>query len=163
MPATMTIYAFEAQETWLPSVIGMICSAVELDDEDTLLLHFGATQTAPDGQLEAERTISLAGVWRVERADEVRAASGDNEDDASRENLKPLVGTLLQRVQVSHPGFDLTLELSEGHVVRCFPCDSGEFAEEVEGDEEAIIAWWVDGIGIPDDWEEPNDAFFEET
>jgi len=158
----MTIYAFEAQETWLPTAIGMICSAVELDEEGSLLLHFGETQTSPEGHLEAERTIALAGVWRVERADEVRAASGDSDDELSREQLKPLVGALLQRVQVSHPGFDLTLELSEEHVVRGFPCDSREFAEEVAGDEEAVIAWWVDGIGIPDDWETPNDAFFEE-
>lgn len=93
----------------------------------------------------------------------MRAASGDADDPAGRDNLEPLVGQLLQRVQVSHPGFDLALFLGEGHVVRCFPCDSREFAEELDDDELAFASWWVDGVGVPDDWEEPHEAFFTET
>lgn len=93
----------------------------------------------------------------------MRAACGDADDPAGRDNLEPLVGQLLQRVQVSHPGFDLALFLGEGHVVRCFPCDSREFAEELEDDEIAFASWWVDGVGVPDDWEAPNEAFYLET
>jgi hypothetical protein len=141
----------------------LTCAAVELDDDATLLLHFGTTQPAPDGRLDAERTIALAGVWRVERGDEVRTASGDADEPAGRDNLEPLVGQLLQRVQVSHPGFDLALFLGEDHVVRCFPCDSREFAEDPENGETAFASWWVDGVGVPDDWEAPNEAFFTES
>lgn len=158
----MTIYAFEAQESWLPTVIGMPCSAVEFDEDEGLLtLLFGRVNERGD-VLEADRAVSLTGVWRVERGDEIIAASGDLEDPGRSERLQYLDGNNLIQADVSRPGFDLALHLSGGYVVRCFPCDSLQYSEDPPEGEEIFVAWWVDGVGVPDDWEEPNAAFYEE-
>ena len=77
--------------------------------------------------------------------------------------LNRLLGSKLVRAEVSHPGFDLSLVLSDEFTVRCFPCDSLQHAEDPPEEREVFVAWWVDGIGIPDDWEEPNEAFFDES
>lgn len=160
----MTIYAFEAQETWLPTVIGMPCSAVEFDEEEGLLtLLFGQVQDLENGMLEADRAISVTGVWRVERDEEIIAGSGDLEDPGRAERLQGIVDKNLIQADVSHPGFDLALHLSGGYVVRCFPCDSLQYSEDPPEDEDVFVAWWVDGVGVPDDWEEPNEAFYEES
>ena len=152
----MTIYAFEAQETWLPTVVGLPCGAIEVDGE-TLRLHFGTTRTAADGVIEAERTISLHGVWRVERAESVVAGSGDHQGRDTQELLSFLHSTSLERFEVGQPGFDLDLYFSGQITVRCFPCDSAEFAEDMDEDDDFLISWWIDGDGVSDDWEEPYD------
>lgn len=159
----MTIYAFEAQESWLPTAIGMPCTAVEFDEEDGLLtLLFGDVQELGEGLVEADRAISLTGVWRVERGGEILAASGDVEDATRTERLQFLVGNRLIQADVSHPGFDLALHMGGNYVVRCFPCDSLQYSEDPPEEEEIFVAWWVDGVGVPDDWEQPNEAFYEE-
>lgn len=159
----MTIWAFEAQESWLPAAIGMTCSAIELDEEEGLLsLLFGELFQGPDGTVEAERSISMLGVWRVEHADEIVAASGDVGDSEREARLTRLVGKSLIQVEVSRPGFDLALVFAEDLTARCFPCDSIQYLEEPSEEGEVLVAWWVDGVGIPSDWEEPNEAFFEE-
>lgn len=160
----MTIWAFEAQESWLPAAIGMTCSAIELDEDEGLLsLHFGELFKGPGDLIEAERTISMLGVWRVEHGDEIVAASGDVGDSERKSRLGRLVGKSLIRVEVSRPGFDLALVFAEGLTARCFPCDSTQYLEEPpEDDDEMFVAWWIDGVGIPSDWEEPNEAFFAE-
>jgi hypothetical protein len=160
----MTIWAFEAQESWLPAAIGMPCSAVEIDEDEGLLsLLFGETFQGPAGALEAERVVSMLGVWRVEHGDEIIAASGDVDDSERRARLARLAGKTLIRVEVSRPGFDLALVFSEQLTARCFPCDSIQYEEDPPEDDEVFVAWWVDGIGIPSDWEEANEAFFEEA
>lgn len=159
----MTIYAFEAQESWLPTVIGMTCSAVEMEEDAGLLtLLFGQVEEIADDELEADRAISLAGVWRVEQGEEIIAASGDAEDEGRQERANRLVGARLVRLDVSHPGFDLALHLTDGLTVRCFPCDSLQYSEDPPENEDIFVSWWVDGAGVPDDWEEPNAAFYEE-
>ncbi|CAN5618103.1 hypothetical protein BH23CHL2_BH23CHL2_24860 [soil metagenome] len=157
----MTIYAFEAQESWLPTVIGMSCTAIDYDYEaNALTLSFNrAGYGAESGSLEAERMISLSGVWRLEQEDEVLAASGDVEDPERQAHLERLTGRELVRVDVSHPGYDLVLHLTGPYIVRCFPCDSLQFGEDPP-DDDVYVSWWVDGVGVPQDWEEPNEAFF---
>ena len=155
----MTIYAFEAQETWLPTVTGLTCTSVDVDDA-LLQIHFGTLRVGDDGIIDAQRTISLYGVWRVERGEEIVAASGDQHDHDVATALAILEGATLEGFTVSHPGFDLELTFSGGIVARSFPCNSAEFAEDVpdDADEEAfLISWWVDGEGVADDWEEPYD------
>ena len=154
----MTIYAFEAQETWLPTVTGLTCNAVEVDEE-TLRLHFGSTRIAADGITDAERTIAMHGVWRVERGEEIVAGSGDLDGRAAQSRLSFLSGSTLERFEVSQPGFDLDLYFSGDVTVRCFPCDSQEYAEDedIEEDDDVLVSWWVDGEGVSDDWEEPYD------
>ncbi len=151
----MTIYAFEAQESWLPTVVGSICRAVEIDDE-TLHLHFGTTQPDEDGVLTAERSISMHGVWRVEKEGDVVAGSGDLDVADIVSRLAVLSGAGLERYEISRPGFDLDLYFTGQLIVRAFPCDSREYAEDDDIDAEAdlTVSWWVDGDGIPDDWEE---------
>lgn len=159
----MTIFAFEAQESWLPTIIGMPCTAIEFDENDMLLtLLFGEVKDTPDGTLEAERAISMTGVWRVEHGEEIIAGSGDLEDPDRSQRLERMQNATLTRVDVSHPGFDLALHFSNGVVVRCFPCDSLQYSEDPPEGEDIFVAWWVDGVGVPDDWEEPNEAFYEE-
>jgi hypothetical protein len=159
----MTIYAFEAQESWLPTVIGMSCTAVEFDYEaNTLTLaFFKAEFDVETTSNEPQRMITLSGVWRIEQEDEVLAASGDVDDPERDAHLDRLVGRELVRVDVSRPGFDLALHLTGPYLVRCFPCDSQQFQDDPD-DEGVFINWWVDGIDVPDDWEEPNEAFFGE-
>jgi hypothetical protein len=154
----MTIYAFEAQESWLQTVAGQICSAVEVE-EATLHLHFGATQPDEDGMLAAERTISMHGVWRIERAEEIVAGSGDLESASAASRLAFITGTTLERFEVSQPGFDLDLFFNGRIVVRSFPCNSHEYAQddEIEDDADITVSWWIDGAGVPDDWEEHYD------
>jgi len=160
----MTIYAFEAQESWLPTAIGMSCSAVEFDyAANTLTLSFyrddfGTATTS----LEPQRMISITGVWRVEQEDEVLAASGDVNDPEREAHLDRLIGRELVRADVSHPGYDLALHLTGPYIVRCFPCDALQFGDD-PADGEVFVTWWVDGFGVPEDWEEPNEAFFAET
>lgn len=157
----MTIYAFEAQESWLPTVIGMSCTAIDYDYEaNALTLSFNrAGYGVESGSLESERMISLAGVWRLEQEDEVLAASGDVEDPERQAHLERLTGRELVRVDVSHPGYDLALHLTGPYVVRCFPCDSLQFGEDPP-DDDVYVSWWVDGVGVPQDWEEPNEAIY---
>ncbi len=159
----MTIYAFEAQESWLPTAIGMSCSAVEFDYENnTLTLAFYLSDFSHDtASMEPQRLISLAGVWRVEQDDDILAASGDVDDPERGAHLDRLVGRELVRADVSHPGYDLALHLTGPYIVRCFPCDALQFGDDPPGDD-VFVTWWVDGIGVPEDWEEPNDAFFAE-
>lgn len=154
----MTIFAFEAQESWLQTVTGMICSAVEVAD-GTLHLHFGATQRDEDGMLEADRTISMHGVWRVERAGRIVLASGDLGPGDDESKLMFITGTPLEGFEVSQPGYDLDLFLGSGVIVRSFPCNTREYAgdDEIDDDTDLTVTWWVDGLNIPDDWEEPYD------
>ena len=153
----MTIYAFEAQESWLPTVAGRVCSAVEVEDA-TLHLHFGSTQPDADGMLSAERTVSMHGVWRVEKTEEIVAGSGDMENTDVASRLAFIIGTTLERFEVSQPGFDLDLNFSGQIIVRSFPCNSREYVEEDDiADDDITVSWWVDGIGVPDDWEELYD------
>lgn len=154
----MTIYAFEAQESWLQTVAGRVCSAVEVE-EATLHLHFGATQPDADGMLSAERTVSMHGVWRVEKAEEIVAGSGDLENTDAASRLAFMIGTTLERFEVSQPSFDLDLYFSDQIVVRSFPCNSREYAEDddITDDADITVSWWIDGVGVPDDWEEHYD------
>jgi hypothetical protein len=158
----MTIYAFEAQESWLPTAIGMSCSSITFDGESstlTLTLYTATYDAEPDS-VEPERAISLSGVWRIEQEDEILAASGDLNDPDRNSHLDRLVGRELVRADVSHPGYDLALHFTGPYIVRCFPCDAMQFGEDPPANDEVFVSWWVDGIGVPEDWEEPNEAFF---
>lgn len=151
----MTLLAYEAQESWLPVITGMTCSAI-LVEEDSLLLHFGP---APDSDIR--RTIVLHGTWRAERGNAVIAGSGDIDPDAIPDDLQQLVGNTLERTAVDHPGFELALYFSNGCTLRSFPCDSNQFAAELaddEDDEYLPVSWWVEGDDIPVDWEAFHDA-----
>jgi len=149
----VTIYAYEAQESWLPTVAGLVCSEVEIGDA-LLHIHFGTARKDNQGITEADRTISMHGVWRVEHGDVIVAASGDLDAGISLDLLK---GKSLERFDVSQPGFDLDLYFAGGITVRSFPCDSTEYAEDIAEDTDFPISWWVDGDGVPDDWEEMYD------
>jgi hypothetical protein len=154
----MTLAAFEAQASWLPLVVGMRCSAVESDGERLLSLLFGElSEDEEDGHLVGERTISLEGAWRVEHGNEVTVGSSDP-DEEREPYLQDLVGRTLERVDIARPGYDLTLGFHDAYVVRCFPIDSLEHADEVEDPEDIEVSWWVTGTGIPDDWETANTA-----
>lgn len=145
----MTLLAYEAQESWLPTVAGMTCNGLQIDD-DLLLIHFGP----PD------RTITLHGTWRAERGDEVIAGSGDVDPDDIPEALQRLVGSTLQRTEVDRPGFDLTLHFNGGLTIRCFPCNSTQFAaDSPEDDDDYLpVSWWIEGEDVPPDWETFNDT-----
>jgi hypothetical protein len=153
----MTIYAYEAQTSWLPTALNRSCSVVEFDEDGLLNIHFGETQLDEEGYLEAERTISILGTWRLESGPVVAAASGDLDDPARVTNLDRLVGQTLVEAVAEPPGYDLTLTFSNELVVRCFPCAAVEFTEDIDDDDEAVISWWLDGVDMPDDWEEPNE------
>ena len=160
----MTIFAFEAQESWLPTVIGMSCNAIEFESDDAVLsLAFYRPEFGVETEsTEPERIVSVSGVWRIEQEDEVLAASGDVVDPDRQSHLDRLIGRELVRVDVSHPGYDLALHLTGPYVVRCFPCDTTQFLEDPVEDG-IYVSWWVEGVGIPADWEEPNEAFFAES
>ncbi len=158
----MTIYAFEAQESWLPTAIGMTCSSITFDKESstlTLTLYTARYDSEPDF-VEPERAISMSGVWRIEQEDDILAASGDINDPDRDDHMDRLVGRELVRADVSHPGYDLTLHFTGPYLVRCFPCDSMQFSEDPPGNDDIFVSWWVDGVGVPGDWEEPNEAYF---
>jgi hypothetical protein len=158
----MTIYAFEAQESWLPTAIGMTCSSISFDEESSTLsltLYTALYDIEPDA-VEPERAISMSGVWRIEQEDEILAASGDLNDPERDVRMDRLVGRELVRADVSHPGYDLSLHFTGPYILRCFPCDSMQFGEDPPDSGEVFVSWWVDGIGVPEDWEEPNEAFF---
>lgn len=120
-----------------------------------LSIHFGEYTEAVDGEVLAERTITVEGAWRVESPSEVIAGSADP-DDERLEFLEALVGKTLESVEVTRPGYDLTLSFQDGYVVHCFPVDSLEYVDEVEEPEDIEVSWWVTGAGIPDDWESAN-------
>jgi hypothetical protein len=151
----VTIAAFEAQASWLPLVVGMRCSGVQSDGEQLLSLLFGELNEAPDGHIEGEMTISLEGAWRVEHGNEVIVGSKDP-DDEREPFLQELVDRTLERFDIARPGYDLTLIFHDAYVIRCFPIDSLEHAEEIEDPDDVEVSWWVTGTGIPDDWETPN-------
>lgn len=148
----MTIAAFEAQATWVTLVVGMQCAAVSSDGAAMLSLHFGDVSESFDGEIDAEKTITVEGAWRIERGSEIVAGSADPDDERA-EALSTLVGVSLERFEVARPGYDLSLYLSEDIIVRCFPVDSMEYAEAVEDPEDVEVSWWVTGKGIADDWE----------
>jgi hypothetical protein len=152
----VTIRAFEAQASWLPTVVGLTCDAVRSDGETLVSLYFGELREVGEDEPEAERIISISGAWRIEQGEQVLAGA-DDPDDEREEYIQELVGRELERYEVSRPGYDLALFLSEGIVVRCFPIDSLEYATEVDDPEEVEISWWVDGDGVPDDWETGRD------
>lgn len=148
----MTIAAFEAQASWLPSVVGMRCGLVRQDDETLISLYFGEITETPADEPEAERVISFDGAWRLEQGAGILAGSDDPPDERE-EFLDELEDKTLERFEVSRPGFDLTLIFSDGYVVRCFPTDSLEYAEEVDHPDDTEVSWWVSGGDVPDDWE----------
>src|SRR4051794_6587645 len=148
----MTVKAFEAQLTWLPTVAGLRCAAIETNGEQMLSLYFGETSDTDEGEIEAERTITMEGAWRVERGIEVIAGSMDP-DDEREPYIEELIGKTLERFDVIRPGYDLILYFQDGYVTRCFPIDSLEYAEDVEDEEDVEVSWWVTGRGVPDDWE----------
>jgi hypothetical protein len=149
----MTIAAFEAQASWLPTVVGLRCAAVRTDGEQLVSLYFGELRDVGDElELDAERVITLDGAWRLEQGDSIIAASEDP-DDEREEFLNELVGKELARFEVTRPGYDLALYFEDGLLVRCFPIDSLEYADDIEDPDDAEISWWVDGDGVPDDWE----------
>lgn len=151
----MTLKAFEAQASWLPTVVGKRCSVVRTDGERLLSLHFGEFSESFDGDIDAERTITMEGAWRVERINEVIAGAADPDDERA-DFLQELVGKTLERIDVSRPGYDVSLHLQDGLTIRCFPIDSLEYADEVEVAEDVEVSWFVTGAGIPDDWEASN-------
>jgi hypothetical protein len=151
----MTIAAFEAQATWLPLVVGMQCSAVSSDGATMLSLFFGEVTESFDGEIDGERSITVEGSWRIERGSEIIAASADPDEERT-ESVASLVGTSLERFEVTRPGYDLSLYLSDNIVLRCFPVDSMEYAEAVEDPEDVEVSWWVTGRDIADDWETPR-------
>jgi hypothetical protein len=151
----MTIAAFEAQATWVPLVVGMQCSAISSDGATMLSLYFGQVTESFDGEIDAERTITLDGAWRIEQGNDIVAGSADP-DEERIEVLSTLVGASLERFEVTRPGYDLFLFLSNGIVIRCFPVDSIQYADVVEDPEDVEVAWWVTGHDIPDDWETPR-------
>ena len=153
----MSIYAYEAQETWLPTVAGLTCSDIHVQ-EALLQIHFGDLLPGPDDTIDAERTISMYGVWRVQHQDTIIAGSGDLDETSTSFALELLKNVTLERFDVARPGFDLTLHFSGGVMIRSFPCDSNEFEENIEEETDFPISWWVDGLGVTDDWEEPYDA-----
>ena len=149
----MTRAAFEAQASWLPTVVGLRCRVVRTDGEALVSIYFGELRGSgnPDDP-DAERIISLDGAWRIEQGDTVIAAAADP-DEEREEDLHQLVDKRLERFEVSRPGFDLTLYFEEDLIARCFPVDSLEYSDEVDDPEDAEVSWWVDGDGVPDDWE----------
>ena len=151
----MTIAAFEAQASWLPQVTGMVCTAVQTDGAQLISLHFGEVRETEEGDIEGQRTISLEGAWRIEHGNEVTAGSADP-DEEREPYLQDLVERSLERFEVTRPGYDLTLYFHDGYIVRSFPIDSLEHADEIEDPEDVEVSWWVTGDGIPDDWETPN-------
>jgi hypothetical protein len=153
----MTIAAFEAQASWLPTVVGMRCALVRQDDETLISLFFGEISESPNGEQEAERVISFDGAWRLEQGAGVLAASDDPTDERE-EYLDELEGKTLDRFEISRPGYDLELTFSDGYVVRCFPIDSLEYAEDVEHPDDAEVSWWVSGGDVPDDWESAREV-----
>lgn len=151
----MTIAAFEAQATWLPLVVGMQCSAVSSDGATMLSLYFGQVTESFDGEIDAERTITVEGSWRIERGNEIIAGSAEPDEERT-DSVASLVGRSLERFEVTRPGYDLSLYLSDSIIVRCFPVDSMEYAEAVEDPEDVEVSWWVTGRDIADDWETPR-------
>jgi len=151
----MTIAAFEAQATWLPLVVGMQCSAVSSDGAAMLSLYFGELTETFDGEIDAERTITVDGSWRIERGNEIIAGSADPDEERT-DSVAALVGASLERFDIARPGYDLSLFLGDSIVVRCFPVDSMEYAEAVEDPEDVEVSWWVTGREIADDWETPR-------
>lgn len=158
----MTINAFEAQASWIPTVFGLSCAAVRTDGEHMLSLHFGEVAETFDGDIDAERSITLDGAWRVEHGNEIIAGSADPDDERA-EYLEELVGKTLERYDVTRPGYDLALYFSDDFVVRCFPVDTIEYAEAVEVSEDVEVSWWVTGRGVPDDWETAHVGTADET
>ncbi len=140
----MTIAAFEAQTSWLPRVVGRVCTASSTDGEQMLALEFNTEE----GQL----SILMDGAWRIEANQRIVAGSSDP-DEERQEALDSLAGATLEAAEVELPGYDLRLRLSGNIVIRCFPIDSLQYAEEVEDAEDSEVAWWVSGDGIADDWE----------
>lgn len=151
----MTIAAFEAQATWLPLVVGMQCSAVSCDGAMMLSLYFGEVTESFDGEIDAERTVTVDGAWRIEQENEIVAGSADPDEERA-EVLSIVVGASLERFEVTRPGYDLALYLSNSIVIRCFPIDSIQYADAVEDPEDVEVAWWVTGKDVPDDWETPR-------
>jgi hypothetical protein len=151
----MTIAAIEAQASWLPTVVGLRCAAVRTDGQQLISLYFGELREGDD-DLDAERVITLDGAWRVEQGDSIIAAAEDP-DDEREEFLNELVNQQLERFEVSRPGYDLALFFEASLIVRCFPVDSLEYADDIDDPEDAEISWWIDGDGVPDDWETPRE------
>lgn len=140
----MTIAAFEAQASWLPRVVGRVCTASSTDGEQMLALEFNSDE----GQL----SILMDGAWRIEVDAQIVAGSSDP-DDERQDALDTLAGATLEAADVERPGYDLRLRLSGNIIIRCFPIDSLQYADEVEDPEDTEVAWWVSGDGIADDWE----------
>ncbi len=151
----MTIAAFEAQATWLPLVVGMQCAAVSSDGATMLSVYFGEVTESFDGEIDAERSITVEGSWRIEHGNDIIAGSADPDEERA-DSVAALVGTTLERFEVVRPGYDLSLFFTDGLVLRCFPVDSMEYADAVEDPEDVEVSWWVTGRDIADDWETPR-------
>lgn len=115
-------------------------------------IYFGEVTESFDGEIDAERSITVDGAWRIERDMEIIAGSADPDNERT-DSVTALIGAVLERFDITRPGYDLSLFFTGGIIVRCFPIDSMEYAEDVEDPEDVEVSWWVTGQGIADDWE----------
>lgn len=154
----MTFDAYLAQQSWLPTVVGLQCASVDVDDEaGRLTLLFGEVEELEDDALLADRAISITGVWRVERGEAIWAGSGDQDLADRFERLQDLIGEELLAAEADPVAFDLMLRFSGELIVRCFPCEAAQFEDDLPDDEAGLLtAWWIDGRDMPEDWEAPN-------
>lgn len=143
--------ALELQASHAERLSGLTCSQTSLGVADALIIDFGDLQPSPDGQLAGAIILVIECPWRIDGSDRPVVGWDDDEEDVATLSTS-LIGGMVEDVDLRRPGFDLTLQLSNGHRLRIFPDCRAYYSDELSG---GALPWQLAGRGL-DDLELPN-------
>lgn len=137
--------ALEKQARLIESLSGLVCSQTSLGMADALIIDFGELQPSPDGELAGELVFVIECPWRIDNPDRPTVGWEDEEEDIVHLSTV-LIGGSVDDVEVRTPGFDLTIQFSNGFRLRVFPDCRAYYSEDLSG---GALPWQVAGRALP--------------
>lgn len=138
--------ALQTQAKLAEALSGLACSQTSLGVGDALIIDFGELRPNPGGELAGSIVFVAGCPWRIDDPDTPTVGWEDDEEDIA--NLSTvLIGGTVDEVDVRLPGFDLTLQFTNGYRLRVFPDCRAFYSDEMSG---GALPWQVAGRDLPD-------------
>ncbi len=137
--------ALEDQARLAAALEGLTCRQTALGIGDALILDFGELLPGPDGELAGAVVFVVECPWRIDNPDRPTVGWEDEEEDIAHLS-SVLIGGAVDEVEIRRPGFDLTLQLSNGFRLRAFPDCRAYYDEELSG---GALPWQFAGRDLP--------------
>lgn len=124
--------ALESQARHVEALAGLPCSQTSLGVADALIIDFGELEPNPDGQLAGSIVFVIECPWRIDGPERPAVGWEDDEEDVVQLSTA-LIGGIVEEVEVRRPGFDLSIQFSNGHRLRVFPDCRAYYSDEMSG------------------------------